>query len=60
MIDGHLRRAIKRFEEAAVEKAFEGSIPYDCEAAIAAHEEIDREYKRSRELLEKMIERRMA
>ncbi len=52
-----LTRAINRFERAAGEKAFEGSIPWDCEEAIEAHEEIDREYTAARAALVSLVER---
>lgn len=52
-----MTRAINRFERAVGEKAFEGTIPFDNDEAILAHEEIDREYARSRQCLVALIER---
>lgn len=52
-----IKRAINRFEKAVDEKAFDGTIPFDCDAALDEHERIDREYARSRECLENLIER---
>jgi hypothetical protein len=40
-----ITRAINRFERAVERKAFEGTIPYDSDAAIDAHVYIDKEYK---------------
>jgi hypothetical protein len=52
-----LTRAINRFERAVDDKAFEGSIPWDCDEAIERHEEIDREYAASRTALIAFVER---
>lgn len=52
-----MKRAINRFAAAVEEKAFDGTIPWDCEAAEAEHDRIDQEFARSREFLEKLIER---
>lgn len=47
----YLRKVIRRFERAVEEKAFEGTIPWDSEAAIIAHEEIEENYVKSRKTL---------
>ena len=39
------RRRLKRLLNAHEEKAFEGTIPWDCAEAIAAHEQIDRDFQ---------------
>lgn len=44
-------RRMRRFENAVGEKAFEGSIPWDSEEAIAMHEAINDEYDRAEKLL---------
>lgn len=45
------RRRLKRLLRAAEEKAFKGTIPWDCAEAIAAHEQIDREYTRAWQMM---------
>ena len=45
------RRRLKRLLHAYEEKAFEGTIPWDCAEAIAAHEQIDREYERAWQMM---------
>lgn len=45
------RRRLKRLLNAHEEKAFEGTIPWDCAEAIAAHEQIDREYERAWQMM---------
>ena len=45
------RRRLKRLLHAHEEKAFEGTIPWDCAEAIAAHEQIDREYERAWQMM---------
>jgi len=50
-------RALNRFEQAVDDKAFEGTVPYDSEAAILEHERIDREYAASRAALYRMMEK---
>ena len=52
-----IKRAITRFEKAAVDKAFEETIPYDREEAIEVRQYINDEYARSRQYLEQLIER---
>ena len=44
-------RRLRRFERAACEKAFDGTIPWDSEEAIAAHEALYNEYDRAEELM---------
>lgn len=53
----HITKAVNRFERAVEEYAFIGTIPVDCDAAIARREEIECEYERSRECLLAPIER---
>ena len=45
------RRRLKRLLNAHAEKAFGGTIPWDCTEAIAAHEQIDREYERAWQMM---------
>ena len=45
------RRRLNRLLCAHYEKAFEGTIPWDSDDAIAAHEAIDRNYARARQLM---------
>ncbi len=54
---GVVTRTINRFRAAVEDKAFEGTIPYDSEEAIAAHELIDREMDRAEAALRRLIER---
>jgi len=44
-------RRLRRFERAAYDKAFDGTIPWDSEEAIAAHEALYDEYDRAEELM---------
>ena len=44
-------RRLRRFERAACEKEFDGTIPWDSEEAIAAHEALYNEYDRAEELM---------
>lgn len=44
-------RRLRRFERAACEKAFDGTIPWDSEEAIAAHEALYNEYDRAEKML---------
>lgn len=50
-------RTINRYKAAVEDKAFEGTIPWDCEAAIQTHEEIDRELERAELALRRLINR---
>lgn len=52
-----LSRAINRFQRAVEEHALKGTIPFDCEAGIAAREEVETEFVRSRECLVQLVER---
>ena len=45
------RRRLNRLLRAFEAKAFEGTIPWDSDEAIAAHEQIDREYDRAWEMM---------
>jgi len=44
-------RRLRRFERAAYDKAFDGTIPWDSEEAIAAHEALYNEYDRAEKML---------
>lgn len=50
-------RAISRFEKAVDDKAFEGTIPYDSDAALQAHDEIARNYDRAKAALVRQFEK---
>ncbi len=47
----YLRQTVSRFERAVENYAFKGTIPWDSEAACAAHAEIEQEYKSSKQAL---------
>lgn len=53
-----ISRAINRFERAVERKAFEGTIPWDEDAAVAEHRYIDNEYKLAKKRLREMLEGR--
>lgn len=50
-------RTINRFANAVADKAFEGTIPWDSEAAFAEHERIDYELTLATEALKRLIYR---
>lgn len=45
------RRRLKRLLRAHEDKAFEGTIPWDSDEAVAEHARIDREYNRAWEMM---------
>ena len=45
------RRRLRRLLKAHGEKVFEGNIPWDSDAAYAAHAQIDREYERAWQMM---------
>lgn len=45
------RRRLQRLLNAHYEKVFEGTIPWDSDAACAAHAQIDREYERAWQMM---------
>ena len=45
------RRRLKRLLRAYEQKAFEGTIPWDSDEAVAEHARIDREYNRAWEMM---------
>lgn len=51
-------RTINRYRKAVEDKAFEGTIPWDCEAAIQEHARIDDEMERAEQALRRLINRR--
>lgn len=50
-------RTINRYAAAVADKAFEGTIPWDCEAAIEMHHAIDTELERAELALRRLINR---
>lgn len=63
--DGAFQRALRRYTNAAIEKAFEGTIPYlsdDAEEQAlidAAYREVNEERQRATQLLVDLIDRRI-
>jgi hypothetical protein len=51
-----ISRAINRFERAVARKAFEGTIPWDSDKAIAMHKYINREYAMAKKRLRALLE----
>ena len=50
-------RTINRYAAAVEAKAFEGTIPWDCDEAIEMHEEIDKELQLAELALRRLINR---